>query len=278
MIITANGTPTYVICEGSGTPVVLLHGWAATTECWQFTLDNLKIDHQVIVPDLPGHGRSGDGPHPYSLRFYSQWLNDVLDALGIEQAILIGNSLGGAISLAYALEHPDRILSLIPVDSLGVSDRVPFRTMQYIGKRLPYLLGIVLGWRHPKPLLNYLNGMVFIDPWGLKEPIIEMARLNAAHGIWYIWSGLRVLLADFLTPGKRHTFTQRLSSITAPTMIMWGRHDGLLPVYDAFTGNRFMPKSRVCIFENSAHLPFMEEPDDFNHIVRAFLASLQSPL
>lgn len=273
-IITANGIETHVDFAGRGTPIVMLHGWAATSECWQPTFDALKQDHLVVAPDLPGHGRSAGGWRPYGLKFYVRWLCDLFDAMGIEQAILIGNSLGGAISLAFAMENPDRVLSLIPVDSLGVSDKVPYRTAQYVAKRLPYLIGVLLNWKHPSPLLNYLNGMVFVDPWSLKDPIIEMARLNAKHGIWYIWSGLSVLLYDFLTPGKRRVFTQRLAAISAPTMIVWGRHDGLLPVRDAFAGSEFMPSARVCIFENSAHLPFMEEANTFNEVVRAFLGSV----
>lgn len=273
-IITVNGVKTWISDQGEGTPVVMLHGWAATAACWHLTADDFCADHRVIVPDLPGHGRSEGGAHRYGLRFYVNWLRDLLDTLGIDRAILLGNSLGGAITLAFTLEHPDRVLSLIPIDALGISGMLPYRTVQYVAKRLPYLIGIVLNFRMPSPLLSYLNGMVFLDPYAQQDCIIEMASLNAKHGIWYLWSGLSVLLGDFLFPRHRRRFTERLAAITTPTLIIWGRHDHLLPVRDAFAGTRHIPHARVLIFENSAHLPFMEEADDFNAILRAFLDSV----
>jgi pimeloyl-ACP methyl ester carboxylesterase len=272
--IIANGIQTSVYSGGSGPPLVMLHGWAATNECWRLNIDELKRDYQVIAPDLPGHGRSEGGWRRYSLDFYVEWLHDLLDQCGAKKVILIGNSLGGAISIAFALKYPERVSHLVPVDALGFSGMVPFSTARLIALRLPYMIGIALNWRLTTSLMNYLKGMAFVNPWAMEEIVTEMARLNGKQGFWYIWSGLRLILVDFLLPRRRREFVQRLANISTPTMIVWGRHDGLLPVRDAFAGIKHMPASRLCIFEHSAHLPFLEEAENFNMILRAFLNSV----
>lgn len=269
--ITAHNIRTHVFDEGQGPPIIMLHGWAATADCWRFTFDELKSEYRVIAPDLPGHGRSEGGWRPYGTRFYVQWLAELMDVLGIQEAVLLGNSLGGAISLAFVLEYPERVTRLVPIDALGISGTFPFETARQIVRRLPYAAGIVLRW--PTALLRYLRGMVFVDPAANEEVILTMARLNDRQGIWYLWSGLRTLLGDFLPPGRRRSFAQRLGTVTVPTMIVWGRHDGLLPVRHAFAGCQNMPEARVCIFERSAHLPMMEEAEGFNIVLRAFLTS-----
>ncbi len=272
--VTANNTPTFVYCEGDGPSVLLLHGWAATSECWRPTFDELKRDHRVVAPDLPGHGRTGGGFRPYGLAYYRRWLEDLLDRLGVEQALLLGNSLGGAISAAYTLASPERVKRLVLVDALGVSGKFPWGTAGRFIRRAHHLMA-ASALRRPDPyLMRYLQGMVFADPRGApSEWIGEAVRLNSRRGIWPGWSGLQAVLSDFLLPGKRRAFLKRLGEINSPTLIAWGRYDGLIPVADAFAALDAMPCARLVIFEQSCHLPFLEEPEAFNEVLRAFLMS-----
>ena len=269
--ITANEVRTHVICEGHGRPIVMLHGWAATSECWKLNIEALRSNYQVIAPDLPGHGNTEGGMRRYDLDFYVGWLRDLLDQLGVEQTVLIGNSLGGAIILAFALAYPDRVTHLVLVDVLGASGKIPFSTARLVALRLPYLIGVVLNWRFTTSILNYVRGMVFVDPLEQQEIIVDMARANAKQGFWYIWSGLRVLVGDFLLRSKGRDFAKRLSTITVPTLIVWGRHDGLIPVSHAYAAAENMPAAQLEIFEDSAHLPFLEEPEGFNKMLKEFL-------
>jgi pimeloyl-ACP methyl ester carboxylesterase len=272
--VTANKTPTFAYCEGSGPPAVLLHGWAATAECWRPTFDELVTDHRAIAPDLPGHGRTKGGFRLYTMKYYLRWLEDLLDALDVQRAVLLGNSLGGAISVMYTLAHPERVERLVLVDALGISGKFPWGTAGRVVRRAHHLMA-ASALRRPDPyLLRYLDKMVFYDPWGEANPgINEMLTLNVRRGIWPGWSGLQAVVGDFLFPSQRQAFVKRLGEIDIPTLIAWGRHDGLIPVQDAFDGLAAMPCARAVIFEKSAHLPMMEEPEAFNTVLRAFLTS-----
>lgn len=270
-IIKANGIATHVFDEGAGDALVMLHGWAATSDSWQAAFDALKADHRVIAPDLPGHGRTAGGWLPYGLGFMRRWLTDVLDALGVPQVTLLGNSLGGALSLAFARAQPERVSRLVAVDALGMSDRIPYSTAGHMIRRFPNLVRLAFTRKLDPYLMRYLSGMVVLDPWAQREIIFTMTELNLKRGLTSLWSGTRVLLSDFSLPGKRRKFVRDLTEIQIPTLIVWGRHDGLLPVAHAFSGLEYLRDARVCVFEKSAHMPMMEEPDGFIDIVRAFL-------
>lgn len=252
----------------------MLHGWAATSESWRLVFDDLKRDHRVIAPDLPGHGRSGGGFRAYTIDYYRRWLEDLLQSLNVQHAVIMGNSLGGAVSLSYAAQNPLAVSRLVLVDALGVGGDFPWASAGKIAQRLHHLAAWGAMRRSDPYLLRYLRGMVFYDPWqGQTDDIIEMSELNVRRGIWPGLSGLEVLLGDFLLPGKRRAFQEQLPELQMPTLIVWGRYDGLLPVRDAFTALDHMECARAVIFEKSAHVPMMEEPEAFITVLRAFLAS-----
>jgi len=113
-------TTRYFTAGNEGLPLVLLHGDSASALDWSWVLPKLGATHQVYAPDFPGFGESAKPNRDYSLEFFKQFLGDFLDALGIERAVLVGNSLGGLISLRFALSHPEQVAALILVDSSGL--------------------------------------------------------------------------------------------------------------------------------------------------------------
>lgn len=273
---TINGLETFAFREGKGPPLIMLHGMAATSDCWTYAFDALKADHTVVAPDLPGHGRSEGHTHPYGLSFYLRWLDGLLDALALKKVTLMGNSMGGAISLAYAMTHPARVERLILVDALGLSGRIPWSTAWRMISHLPYFAAAMLTRRADPYLFRYFQPWAFVNPWGPpREIITRMAALNRRRGFWSFGAGARLLLTDFLPSDRRLNFVQRLGGVAVPTLIAWGRHDGLLPVANAFAGAERLPDARLRIFESSAHAPMLEEPEAFNATVREFLSDSQ---
>lgn len=272
LIVDAGGIETFLYCEGSGPGIVLLHGWASAADIWQPVFDDLKADYQVIAPDMPGHGRTEGGSLPYGLAFYQRWLAGMLDALSLPEATLIGNSMGGAVSLAYTRAHAERVARLVLVNALGLSDEIPWETAPRLVRRMPHLVAAAITGQADPHLLRWVDSMIVADPWGQpREAILETIRVNVRQGIWPLWSGLRLLLADFLLPGRRRDFARRLADIGVPTLIVWGRHDGLLPVAHAFAGAEAIPDSQVAVLEGSSHEPMLEQPEEFVSLVREFL-------
>lgn len=271
LIATSRGK-TFIYCEGDGPPVVMIHGVVSTADCWTYAIQALRDRYQVIAPDMPGHGRSTGGLAPYGLAFYASWLADLLDALHIPRVRLIGHSMGGAIAAAFAIRYPERVERLVLVDALGLSSKLPWLGARNITAGLPDFLRAMLTGRTDPYLLRSFQPWDFLDPWGAPRPIVEqMAALNQPRGAMVVWAGARLLLADFLLKRKRATFVERLGRIAAPTLVVWGRQDGILALENVQEGLAHLPNARLEIVENSAHEPMMEQPDEFIRIIRPFL-------
>jgi len=274
-MMQVNQVRTAVFDEGEGSPVVMLHGMAATSDIWHYSFDALKDRHRVVAPDLPGHGRSEGSAKPYGLGFYTRWLDDLLDQLGIDRTAILGNSMGGAIGLSYALDHRERVDRLVMVDALGLGPDLPGAGIGHVLRNLPNFIRLLTTRQMDPYLFRYLRGLVIVDPQGPARPVLEkMFRLNLKQGplgFWSAWAGTRLLLEDFLSPARRRQFNQRLQDIDVPTLIAWGLHDGLLPVRNAEAGQQNLPHARLEVFTRSAHSPMLEEPDRFAEVVAAFL-------
>lgn len=273
----ANGISTFVRVEGNGSPLVMLHGMAATGDCWQYVIEVFRASYQVIVPDLPGHGRSTAKAIPYSLHFYVDWLDNLLEALfNTKSVTIIGNSLGGAVGAAYAMAHPERIDRLVMVDPLGFSDRLPWEAFSHAVKSLP-LFAVAAIWRKTDPyMLRAISPWIFRDPWGpAYDAINRMASLNFTQGFWSVGAGIRLVLTDFASGRQRADFLDRLSTLALPMLIVWGRHDGMLPLKRAAAGLSRLPHASVKILEQSSHSGMLEQPGEFNEHLRQFLAQTQ---
>lgn len=273
LVTTRGSAQTFTYWDGDGPPVVMLHGMVSTGDCWGYTCEGLKNHHQVIAPDLPGHGRSNGRMGPYGLAFYVDWLADFLDALHIPSTALIGQSMGGAIGAAFAIRHPERVSRLVLVDALGMSSKLPWRAAKNITTSIPDYLKSSLTRRSDPYLLRFFQPWAFVDPWGTPRAVIEqMAAINQPRELAVLWAGTRLLLADFLWGHQRSAFVENLGRITTPTMVAWGRHDGLLSLENAREGIARIPDVTLEIFEDSAHEPMLEQPEEFIHVVQGFIS------
>jgi pimeloyl-ACP methyl ester carboxylesterase len=250
----------------------MLHGMVSTGDSWGYVFNALKDRYQVIAPDMPGHGRSSGRMGPYGLAVYVDWLADFFDALQIPETTLIGHSMGGAIAAAFAIRHPERLSRLILVDALGMSSRIPWRAARSIVTSLPDYLISGLTHRNDPYLLRFFQPWAFLDPWGSpRETIERMAAINQPRELAVTWAGTRLLLADFMWRHRRLAFIDKLGRITTPTLVVWGRHDGLLALENAREGIARIPRVTLEVIEDSAHEPMLEQPEAFIPVVRKFL-------
>jgi len=239
---------------GSGEPVVLVHGFGTEPSVnWHQQLPALRRRFQVVAPDLPGFGASDRIGDERTIAFQVETLHELLGRLGHRSVRLIGHSMGGWISLAFAATYPEMVSQLVVVDAAGLRFD-PDLTLQRI--LLPECAGDV----HDLLLANFqrpprLPGFVLRD-------VLRMCRREAAG---------RTEILRQLVYGEEF-LDERLAHIAAPTLIVWGRTDPLTPLA---VGERLavgIADSELVVFDDCAHSPNLERPRPFNELLLGFLA------
>ena len=249
----------YVEAGGGPATVVLLHGLGGNTTNWAFNVPALAARFRVIVPDQVGFGLSDKPLINYRVSTYVDFLDKFLAELKVERASLVGNSMGGWIAALYALKHPAKVERLVLADAAGFAPPKEFD--------LAALSGLNPSTRDG---MRQLAGMVFFNRLAQTDAAIDImlgARLSAGDG-YTIQS-----LVESIHRGE-DMLDGRLSAIKAPTLIVWGREDGLTPL--AREGERFrqgIPHAQLIVFEQCGHLPQVERAADFNAAVLKFLSA-----
>lgn len=255
--------------EGQGPPLLLVHGLGGFAENWAANIFPLAERHRVLVPDLPGFGRSGKTPAPRSMFDFVRFLNEFTEALKIEKASLAGNSLGGGLVLQFAVEYAAKVEKLVLVDNAGMGREVinDFKvcSIPFLGELLirPSRDASIATWRK-----------VLHDPAAVTEDLItlgyEYMTLPGAKKAL-----MNTIRAGIDIRGQRMELVRELmaglGSVTALALIIWGRQDRILPVAHAHVCHERLPGSRLEIFDNCGHMPQLEHPDRFNALVLAFL-------
>jgi pimeloyl-ACP methyl ester carboxylesterase len=257
--ITVYGAKIHYVEMGSGPVVVLLHGLGGNTTNWQFNIAPLAQKYRVIVPDQIGFGQSDKPVTNYRIRTYVDFLDAFLKQLKIERASLVGNSMGGWVAALYALAHPERVEKIVLVDAAGLAFAPGFDTSQLI-KLNPSTR------EDMKELISrvFYNKTIF-----LSDAFIDASmagRINAGDGYT-----IRSITESII---RREDFLDnRLSGIKQPTLVIWGREDGLLPLSDGQRFQKEIPGAELLIFEQCGHVPQVEKALDFNAAVLKFLAA-----
>ena len=262
------GSINYVdIGSGDDPPVVFVHGLGG---CWQNWLENIPraaLERRVIAPDLPGFGESEMPLDHISIPGYGRFLDTFLERLGLGEVVVVGNSMGGFIAAEIAIQRPARVERLVLVSAAGLSiTNMRRRPVQTWG-RAAAAVG-AYGAAHVRamivrPRLRHIAlGYVVRHPTRLRPDLC-----------WEIMSGAgRPGFLDALNALLDYDFHDRLGGIRAPTLIVWGAEDMLVPVKDASEFERLIPNSRKVIFEDTGHVPMLERPEAFNAVLMEFLA------
>jgi pimeloyl-ACP methyl ester carboxylesterase len=249
--------------EGTGTPVVFVHGHLASSATWEDVLRPAAAGHPAIAVDLPGSGASDrPWPYDYSVGGQARRLDAYLAVRGIARAVLVGNSLGGAAVMALAAERPDRVAALVLVAPATPHAPIalPFRVM----RRRP--LGEIALALANRPMAAYgLRHYLYGDPSRVTAHVVDDAwRPLAVPGT------RRAALAAIRTDPA--PFVGIEDRIHQPTLIVWGTRDRLLPPAEAERLRARIPGSRVVLLPGAGHLPQREQPEAFARAVAEFVA------
>jgi 2-hydroxy-6-oxonona-2,4-dienedioate hydrolase len=239
---------------GSGPPLLLIHGIGGDADEWVFCLEPFSKSHRVLALDLLGFGRSGKRPIEYHIAGFVEVVGHFLKTLRIDHAAILGESLGGWIAAAFALKFPEIVDKLILVDAAGVWGDI---------KNLPVDVRVsTIGH------LREVFQLLFYDKRLVSEALVDMAyRLHLERGDGYtIDSVLRS------QEGGRERLDNVIGGIAAPTLIVWGEQDEMIPLTVGQRLQKLIAGSKLEVIPQCGHLPALEKPAEFARRVLEFLA------
>lgn len=258
--------------QADSTPLVLLHGTAASLLTWDAWVDNLTQDstgtlpsHRIIRLDLPAYGLTGPNrDNTYSISYYARFLHDFLTKLGVSRYDLGGNSLGGGIAWTYALTYPDNVRNLILIDASGYplqSKSVPiaFRLAQ-----VPILKDLLVNIT-PRSLIEESIRNVYADDSRVTDALVDQYMDMALRE-----GNRKAFISRMATPLSDSTYL-KIPTLQQRTLILWGANDYLIPVDNAYRFHRDLPNDTLVVMPNIGHVPMEEMPTQSVRIVRAFL-------
>ena len=270
--ITLHGWPLSYLQAGSGPVLLLIHGMGGSLENWRAVIEPLARQHTVVAPDLPGHGASPPGGGDYSLGAFAAGLRDLLFALGLARATLVGHSLGGGIAMQFAYQFPEITERLVLVSSGGLGPEVSLIL------RAAALPGADLVIGASAALASNVGGTVArgLALVGLrpKTDVGEIARGYASLADRDRRAAfLATLRAVIDTGGQRiHGGDRHYLAEGMPILIIWGERDPMIPLQHGQNAHEAIPGSRLEVFEGVRHLPQLEAPGHFIAVVERFIA------
>ena len=249
---------------GDTEPVLYLHGMggAGRWEAYHMALGTVALTY---VPQLPGWPEGQPPTGIKSVRDYAALVVELLDAVGIDQGILMGHSVGGWIALYVATMHPDRVSRLILVDPMGLDvPSAPSPNLQTIDEE-----------SFAKAVFGRLGLIATAQAYGFGA---EWENVRRGPEFERQWKG-RGLIANLVQgPCSDAELTSQVHTISADTLLIWGRLDGIVPLPHGEILRAALPHSRLKVLERCGHLPMAEKSETFHRLLYDFLVGMEEEL
>lgn len=253
------GAKIHYVEAGSGPVVILLHGLGGNTQNWALNIGALAAKFRVIVPDQIGFGRSDKPVINYRIGTYVDFLEQLCKQLKIERASIAGVSMGGWIAAAFTVAHPERVERLVLIDAAGYALPADFDERKLINLNPSTREGM-------KQLAAtvFYNKQVFTSDAMIDQMMTQ--RINAGDGYT-----IRSITESIMR--REDSLDNRLSVIKQPTLVIWGREDGLLPLSDGERFKKDIAGSTLLVFDLCGHVPNVEKAAEFNVAILKFLTA-----
>lgn len=263
--VSVDGHLVHVEQAGQGEPLVLVHGFGASTYSWREVIPRLAESNRVVAVDLYGFGYT---ERPRNRRYYTRegqtgLILGALDALGIRKAHFMGNSYGGALTLWVASRHPERVCSMVLVDSAAPTypdDRRSLAALPPFGGLFLRLFALRPGMVRKALEASYYDDSLVTPE--LVQAYYDRVRVEGVKTAYY------GLTAPVRGPRPRID----LEAIDIPALVVWGEEDQLISVDLGRRVSARLPRSEFVVMEKTGHLPMAERPEEFLRIVEPFLA------
>lgn len=261
---------------GEGPAVLLVHGIGDSSESWADVMADLAEDHQVIAPDLLGHGASDKPRADYSVAAYANGMRDLLEVLGVGSATVVGHSLGGGVAAQFAYQYP------------GMCERLALVATGGVARDVTPLLRIA-----SMPLAEVALLPLRFLPHTLTAPVLIEALKLIGHDLGRDRAQVRRVVARLADGEARLAFTRTVRSVVdwrgqvvtlrdrcylaeaVPTLVVWGARDGIIPASHAALLAAAMPGARLEVFDEAGHAPHHADPARFLALLRDFMATTE---
>jgi pimeloyl-ACP methyl ester carboxylesterase len=266
--VRVNNVALYYEAEGTGPPVVLIHGHTLNLRMWDAQVPVLARDHRVIRYDVRGHGRSDSPPTGYGYPIYAEDLAALLNYIGVDAAALIGFSAGAAIALEFALRYPDRASGLVLAGSVVEGYRFSDSWNQF--------------WVPFREVMRTVGPRTAIEGLWLDHPMFSTLRRSPAkfhqfRDMVLTYEGGEYLAREPTRLQRSWRQVERLGEIRVPALVVVGEQDvpDLQGVADHLAGA--LPAAQKKVIAGSGHMITLERPGPFNAAIREFLTRLENP-
>lgn len=273
--IDVAGNQIAYIEGGQGDPLVFIHGFGGSIWNWEYQYKELSASYHVVILDLLGSGMSDKPAVPYSPQRLVEFFEGFLDSLQIQQATLIGNSMGAGLAMAMALTSPDRVNTLILISGFPPDPRASVASphyQQFINRRPPLWLAKIGNWISGRWATKTLLQEIIYDKNLITPLVIERSFQNRHR-------------SDFLPPLFSlmdhvdlwdEEYGTRLNNIQHPTLILWGAEDRVFPPVVGQQLQATIPHASFQVIPEAGHMPQWEQPSQVNALIKEFLKQFLS--
>lgn len=255
VVAAADGVPIHYSVQGKGEPaLVFIHCWACNRNFWDNQVATFSKTNRVVAIDLPGHGESGQGRKSWSVESYGDDVKTVITKLGLKRVVLVGSSMGGSIALEATKRMPDRVVAIVPVDTLqNVEAKVPPEQLDAVFKQME------ADFKNATTAL--LNQYFFspTTPAAVKERVINETISRQPEVVLPI---LRAVFSYDAAAGLRGVKVpvRAINADRVPT--------------DVEVNRKYAPQFDVVIIKGTGHYPMLEDPARFNQMLAEILRNL----
>lgn len=251
MFIDIDGLNIEYTEEGSGIPVLLLHGWGSSFDVYKGIMGALGDRCRLVAVNFPGCGKSDTMAEPWSLENYCDFVLKFMKAVGLQDPIMMGHSHGGRVILKMAAEEMVKPPKIVLLDAAGLipkkTVRQKFRAKSFKAIKRVLTLPVIK---------NYSEGLL-----DKARRHYGSADYNAAPEV------LRKTLVSLVNTDLRDI----ISNIKCPTLLIWGDNDTATPLADAKIIESLIPDAGLCVLEGTGHYSFCEKPYQAHAILRSFI-------
>lgn len=247
-------------------PLILLHGMSSSLNTWDSVAMGLKSARRVISLDLPGFGLTGPSPeNAYNFDYYSKFIDSFTTRLNIKRFILVGNSMGGAISWNYALHNPKGLAKMVLIDAAGYPKKGESGSLGFKIASTPVINNLLL-YATPKALVRKSLETIYFDQARVTE-----AQVERFHDVAIREGNREVALEIFKGSFGTTKNKGQINQVKTPTLILWGDKDNVISVENVVLFKRDIQGSMSEIYPNVGHVPMEEVPGKVVNSIKNFL-------